>query len=84
MLKGAERRPLTLDSNAIVLQNCAHFVDDYFDTAQQPAAVPLDDHLALHPVMGEAGEQEWAAGPHVEAGPGKRLDDTTAKSPANI
>lgn len=77
-------RPFTLNLDDSFLQNCAHFVDDYFNADQQPAVVPLSDHLALHPVEGEAGEQERAAGPHVEAGVVERLDDAAAEGLANI
>lgn len=83
-LRGAERRPFTLDPDASVLQDCAHFVDDDFHTDQQAAGVPLGDHLGRHPLVGEAGEQERAAGPHVEAGAVERLDHAAAQSPADI
>lgn len=66
------------------MQDGAHFVHRDLHADQQPAGVPLGGHRALHPVVGEAGEKERAAGPHVEAGAVEGLQDAAAEGPANV
>lgn len=48
------------------MQNSPYFVNDYLDTDQQPVVITPYGYITLHPVVGEAGEGEGAAGPHIE------------------
>lgn len=66
------------------MQNCPYFVNDYLDTDQQPVVISPCGYIALHPVVGEAGEGEGAAGPHIETWTVEGLDDTAAECPANV
>lgn len=63
---GVEPRPFHLHQDASIVQNSPYFVNDYLDTDQQPAVITPYGQITLHSVVGEAGEGEGAAGPHVE------------------
>lgn len=58
--------PFALQQDVPVLQNGPDFVDDYFDMNQQPAVTTPCGDVTLDTVVGEAGEGEWAVGPHIE------------------
>lgn len=76
--------PFILQQNVPVPQNGPDFVDDYLDMDQQSAVTTPCGDVTFDTVVGEAGEGEWAVGPHIETWTVKRLDDPTAKSPASV
>lgn len=81
---GVGLKPFLLHQDASILQNSPDFVDDDLDVDQQPAVTSQCGDVTFHPIVGEAGEGERAAGPHVEAWTVERLNDPAAKSPASV
>lgn len=76
--------PFLLHHNAPSLHNSPDFVDDDLDLDQQPVVTSPCGDITFHPVVGEAGEREWAVWPDVETWTVERLDDSAAKCPASV
>lgn len=76
--------PSSLHQDISILQHSPDFVDDYLNLGQQPVVTSPYSHITFHPVVGEVGEDEHAARPHVETWAVVRLDNPTSKGPAGV